>query len=991
MPKRIALVAFLFVCLGLSAAAEELAVLSGRLSVLRGDRADASAAAPAPRFSLSVIDGREVRLLIDEDLGAARFNKQRVSVTGEWNGETFAVATIELARDATGEDAPTPISGTQGWVTVMCKFQDLAEEQKPLSYFEGMYDSLFPGFDHHWREQSYGAINLTGSSASGWHTLPHPRSYYVTDYDSDGIADYADLHTLRDDCLSAARISYAQYVGINMMFNAELDGNAWGGSSYLYLGGIYRSWYLTWNPPWAFNNIATVGHEMGHGFGLPHSTNKWSDPYANRWDVMSDTKTDCILLTNPVYGCLPQHTIGHHKDLLGWIPAEKKFTFGGGETTINLERIAQPQANNNYLLAKIPIDATRFYTVEVRQKIGYDVRVPVEGVVIHRVDPSLNDPAYVIDADGDGNTVDAAWLVGQTFHDEANGIAIRVEAAITNGYRVKLTKVTPTKTTLTSSLTNGLPTTQVAFTASVNLGATGTVTFSDNGVETVTVPLSNGTAVWNTTRPHGMHSITAVYKGSSTHGQSTSNAVSYLVGNTQVSINDVTVSEGNSGTNNAVFTVTAVQPEGQPTITYRVIDGSAIGTRLGINATPIAIPGATNPSTINLAGSNSVISKLTVTLNRLEHTNPADIDMVLVGPNGTGVVLMSDAGGGADVFNVVLTFDDAAPFALNPLNLPPGTFRPTDFDGGLPDSFGSPAPYSTLATSLSAFNGLSPNGLWSLYIVDDTSGEAGVLQGGWTLNIETNGSDYNEAAGTLVMPAGATTATIAVPVKGDTKAEGDETFAVIITSTNAYVADGSGLGTILNDDGPVIAAPANVTATAIGPTQVGLTWSSVAQATGYRIYRSSNGTSYAPVGTSGSPSFTDTTAAANTAYLYKVHSLNDDSESAGSNADLATTVLFTDSVLTSSTPVRRAHFTELLTAINAVRTLAGMSAASFGGPAPVSGGIVRRSHLVDLRNALAAARSALALPAASLADDDVAAGVTPIRAAHVTDLRNGVM
>lgn len=990
LSKRAVLIASLVVCLGLPAAAQT-SVLTGRLGVLWGDRPAAAASeSPAPRFHLTTDDRREVRLRIEEELGASRFNNRRVTVSGAWIGDDFKVATIELAADGTSEDVTTAVSGPQPWVTVMCKFQDVLTEQKPLSYFEGMYDSLFPGFDHHWKEQSYGQIDVTGSGASGWHTLPHPRSYYVTDSDGDGNADYVALQTLRDDCLAASNISFAQYVGINMMFNANLDCCAWGGSSDLYLGGIYRSWRLTWNPPWAFSDIAVIGHEMGHGFGLPHSMDKWSNAYANRWDVMSDTKTDCARLSHGVYGCLPQHTIAYHKDLLGWIAPEKKYTLAGGETTINLERLAMPLVGN-YLLAKIPIDATRFYTVEARQQFGYDLRVPADGVVIHHVDPARYEPAYIIDSDGNG---DGAWLVGETFNDELNGIAVRVESASPNGagYTVKLTKVTPTTTTVTASLTNGLPTTQVTFTATVSQGATGNVTFRDGDVDTTTVALSNGTAVWTTTLPHGLHTISAVYNGSATHGQSTSNSVTYGVGNTQLSINDVSVSEGNSGTTNAVFTVTAVQPEGQPAINYRVIDGSGIGTRLGVKSEAIAIPpdAASFPSTIDLAGSNGVISKVTVTLNRIEHTNPGDIDVLLVGPNGTGVVLMSDVGGLGDVFNVVLTFDDAAQASLNPLNLFPGTFKPTDFNDGVADSYGSPVPYGALATTLSAFNGVSPNGAWNLYIVDDTTGDTGTLAGGWSLNVETTGSDYDEVVGTLVMPQGATTATITVPVKGDTKAEADETFAVIITSTNAYVADGTGAGTIVNDDGPMIGAPSNVVASAIASTQVAVSWSTVAQATSYRVYRSSNGTAYAEVGTSVSTSLTDTSASANTAYLYKVHALNGSSESADSNVDLATTVVFTDSTLTSFTPVRLAHFTELMTAVNAVRTLGGLSAVAFASPAPAAGATVRRQHLVDLRTALNAARTALALAPVTFADSDVAEGVTPIRAAHVTDLRDGV-
>lgn len=70
----------------------------------------------------------------------------------------------------------------------------------------------------------------------------------------------------------------------------------------------------------------------------------------------------------------------------------------------------------------------------------------------------------------------------------------------------------------------------------------------------------------------------------------------------------------------------------------------------------------------------------------------------------------------------------------------------------------------------------------------------------------TAGSDYLTNSGTLTFAAGETTQTITVIVNGDTVVEPDETFTVNITAgTNASVGDGSGLGTITNDDA---AAPA---------------------------------------------------------------------------------------------------------------------------------------------------------------------------------------
>ena len=66
-----------------------------------------------------------------------------------------------------------------------------------------------------------------------------------------------------------------------------------------------------------------------------------------------------------------------------------------------------------------------------------------------------------------------------------------------------------------------------------------------------------------------------------------------------------------------------------------------------------------------------------------------------------------------------------------------------------------------------------------------------------------SGSDYTGARGTLSFAAGEVSKTIAVAVRGDTAVEANETFSVVLgTATRATIADGTGLGTILNDDVP---------------------------------------------------------------------------------------------------------------------------------------------------------------------------------------------
>ena len=70
----------------------------------------------------------------------------------------------------------------------------------------------------------------------------------------------------------------------------------------------------------------------------------------------------------------------------------------------------------------------------------------------------------------------------------------------------------------------------------------------------------------------------------------------------------------------------------------------------------------------------------------------------------------------------------------------------------------------------------------------------------------TAGSDYTAVSPTLLTFApGQTSQTVTVNVTGDTVQEANETFFVNLSSpSGATLFDGQGLGTILNDDGPVL-------------------------------------------------------------------------------------------------------------------------------------------------------------------------------------------
>lgn len=157
------------------------------------------------------------------------------------------------------------------------------------------------------------------------------------------------------------------------------------------------------------------------------------------------------------------------------------------------------------------------------------------------------------------------------------------------------------------------------------------------------------------------------------------------------------------------------------------------------NATSIAINDNTSatpyPSNVTVSGITTY-DRVALTLNGLSHTFPDDIDIIVVAPGGQKAYVMSDVGGGGDVSNLTLTFDDNALAQIGDNGpMPSGTFKPSNNDTGT-DVFPGPAPAGPYDTTFANLNtlGAAANGTWSLYVRDDAGIDSGSISGGWSLS-----------------------------------------------------------------------------------------------------------------------------------------------------------------------------------------------------------------------------------------------------------------
>lgn len=264
------------------------------------------------------------------------------------------------------------------------------------------------------------------------------------------------------------------------------------------------------------------------------------------------------------------------------------------------------------------------------------------------------------------------------------------------------------------------PNNQTTFNATVMSGAlpvtAGNVNFKENGIDLIcnegAQPRSlnaSGQATCTTSfSTEGQHLVTAFYNGNASFGVS----------------------------NGSVTQTVTNQPTGVPP--------------QFCNATALTVsdngPGNPYPKLIVVSGLSGQATKVTATVNGLTHPGVGDVDLLLVGPGGQRVLLMSDTGGTSQaVSNVNLTFDDAAAGSLPAAGaIATGTYKPTDVNTGT-DSFPAPAPGGATATTMAAFLPSAPNGTWAFYVVDDTSGDSGAASGGVCLNF-TMGSAATTAA-----------------------------------------------------------------------------------------------------------------------------------------------------------------------------------------------------------------------------------------------------
>lgn len=223
-----------------------------------------------------------------------------------------------------------------------------------------------------------------------------------------------------------------------------------------------------------------------------------------------------------------------------------------------------------------------------------------------------------------------------------------------------------------------------------------------------------------------------------------------------ISISDTTVTEVDSGTNNASFSVSLAAPAaGDVTVQYSTQNMTATELTDYVNTSgTLTIPAGQTSRTIMVPIKGDLIHELTETFS---------VNLF----NATGAPIADAQGIGTIIDN-----DVPPAFAISEVSRAEGNSGTTPF---------------TFTVSLSQ---ASAQEVRVNYVTANGSAAS-----------SGSNHDYQSKSGTLSFPAGVTSKTVAVSVYGDTRKESNETFFVNLSQpVNATIADAQGTGTIVNDD-----------------------------------------------------------------------------------------------------------------------------------------------------------------------------------------------
>ncbi len=226
-----------------------------------------------------------------------------------------------------------------------------------------------------------------------------------------------------------------------------------------------------------------------------------------------------------------------------------------------------------------------------------------------------------------------------------------------------------------------------------------------------------------------------------------------------ISINDVTVSEGNSGTTNAVFTVTLSNPvDTSVTLNYSTANGTA--TTADNDYTAIA----TTPLTFNVGETSKTITVAVNGDTKVENNETFFVNLSNLQANGRNVTITDNQGQGT------INDDDSTVTSQLSIN------------------------------DITVVEGQNSNAILTVTVNNPSTQPISVNYTTAPINATAN-VDYTSKTGTITIAPNTATATISIPILNDNLNEPDEAFTVTLSNAvNATINPDEAIGQVIITD-----------------------------------------------------------------------------------------------------------------------------------------------------------------------------------------------
>jgi len=561
-------------------------------------------------------------------------------------------------------------------VTLLSKFADISAEPHNVQYFQNRFYDDSDSLRQFYLVSSYDQFSWSGS-ASDWKTV----SQNQLNYRSGALPNFNLLVT---DAI-AIHDPTVNFSGVTSLILVYNDQTAEGPIT------VRVTWEYDEGTSFPVGEnfdagIGVTAHELGHNVEFDHTPappGNWlggviNDPYHDPWSVMS-TNADFTGPSGLVMG---------QRDQVGWVASNDKVTIPQGtSSTVTLDYINQPASGPNPHMALVPLPSGNSYIIEAHtNEIFNDTPLDNEGIMVYNFFPS-------------GNQYD--YLTFSSFDKDSK-------------YGLVATSGTNTELDFRTA----------------NLDVGETYTDANN----VTISTLSKTAT----------SVTVLISNDAAPSTPT------------LSINDIIIAEGDSGTTNFDFTITrSGDTSGTSSVSFATADGTATASSdyIATSGTVSFASGVTQQTiTIIVNGDTEVESDETFTV-----ILSSPVDATITDAQGLGTIQNDD------------TVSVLPTLSINDIIIAEGDSGTTNFD-------------FTITRS------------------GDTSGTSSVSFA-TADGTATASSDYITTSGTASLGPGVTQSPITIVVNGDTEVESDETFTVTLSSpVGATITDAQGLGTIQNDD-----------------------------------------------------------------------------------------------------------------------------------------------------------------------------------------------